>query len=48
MPMAVENLASKLLNNPEHISIEPSSTPVQKIKQQVSFVRAENNLHDTT
>ena len=42
MPMAVENLASKLLNNPEHISIEPSSTPVQKIKQLVSFVRAED------
>ena len=42
MPPAVENLASKLLNYPEHISIEPSSTPVQKIKQLVSFVRAED------
>ena len=42
MPLAVENLASKLLNKPEHISIEPSSTPVQKIKQLVCFVRAED------
>ena len=42
MPMAVESLASNLLNKPEQISIKPSSTPVEKINQLVCFVRAED------
>ena len=42
MPMAVESLASNLLNKPEQISIKPSSTPVEKISQLVCFVRAED------
>ena len=41
MPLAVESLASKLLYKPEQISIKPSSTPVENIKQLVSFVKVE-------
>ena len=42
MPLAVESLASKLLYKPEQISIKPSSTPVENIKQLVSFVKVED------
>ena len=41
MPSAVETLAGNLLYMPEQISIMPSSTPVEKVNQLVSFVKTE-------
>jgi ATP-dependent RNA helicase RhlE len=41
MPGEIGNLAGELLRNPEHVSVTPVSTPVERIDQRVIYI--ENN-----
>ncbi len=38
MPKDIENLASKLLNNPKRVEVTPESTTVEKINQKMNLV----------
>lgn len=38
MPDSIKNLAGKILNNPEYVSVDPVSSTAQSVKQSVYFV----------
>lgn len=44
MPAAIEDLAKRILTNPEKIEVTPESTTVEKIEQSIFFVDDEDKL----